>query len=143
MPGKSGRKTKVQQRAANIRIYGITVAEYNRIHDQQQGLCAICKQTNNKKSLCIDHDHATGEVRGLLCDKCNRGLGLFQDNITLLRQAIGYLHQGPPYFVRGKLVKKLGYRYTERRVYQDKITNENARWPWNQQYGWAMYLKEN
>ncbi|WP_083230265.1 endonuclease VII domain-containing protein [Curtobacterium sp. UCD-KPL2560] len=52
------------------------------------GACAICGSTND---LRVDHDHKTGAVRGLLCSPCNVGIGWLQDDVALLRQAIGYL----------------------------------------------------
>lgn len=55
--------------------------------------CAICKQTPNH-TLHADHNHATGEVRGLLCRQCNLALGGFKDSITNLSAAIAYIKQG-------------------------------------------------
>lgn len=73
-------------------IYGITLEEYDVLLSSQNGVCAICKRSEpSKKRLAIDHCHATGDVRGLLCQNCNRALGLFQDNADLLRIAIDYL----------------------------------------------------
>ena len=132
MPGKSGRKTKEQQRASNIRRYGLTVAEYNRLLLEQQNVCFICKKTNKQKMLGVDHDHKTGQVRGLLCDLCNRALGLLHDDISLLRRAIGYLHQGGASWLRGKLVSK--YSYSHKMLYRqvdDKIINKYADLPHN------------
>lgn len=68
----------------------------------QNAACAICKKfeemfdkrTNKKKHLCVDHDHKTGKVRGLLCHSCNLGLGKFKDNISSLKTAITYLSKG-------------------------------------------------
>jgi hypothetical protein len=54
--------------------------------------CMICSKTQD---LCIDHDHKTGEVRGILCGKCNRAIGLFSDESNLLVKAIEYLKDGP------------------------------------------------
>ncbi len=63
----------------------------------QDGCCAICKSSDpgRKKSqwFCVDHDHKTGEVRGLLCNSCNAGLGFLKDSIETLAQAIIYLKQ--------------------------------------------------
>ena len=56
-----------------------------------QTTCAICNQTEPDRKLCIDHDHVTGKVRGLLCNPCNTALGLFKDNLTHLQRAIDYL----------------------------------------------------
>jgi len=57
--------------------------------------CAICGITEEetKKSFCVDHDHKTGKVRGLLCNNCNHGLGLFKDNTLFLARAINYLKE--------------------------------------------------
>lgn len=78
--------------------YGLTIEAYQDILDFQNGTCAICHQPetakNSKggtKTLAVDHDHETGEVRGLLCDNCNLGLGRFSDSIDLLESAISYL----------------------------------------------------
>lgn len=74
--------------------------------EKQNGLCAICGKpprtrhglTGKVISISADHSHVTGAVRGLLCDQCNRGLGLFQDSPSLLRAAAAYLdrHAGLP-----------------------------------------------
>ena len=73
--------------------YGITVEEYDRMFAEQDGKCAICGVKVEKHRLCVDHDHATGKVRGLLCRLCNRHLGGFRDSIDLLRRAIAYLER--------------------------------------------------
>jgi len=73
--------------------YGLTLEDYNRIHDTQNGCCAICgkHETKLNKRLVVDHCHKTGKVRGLLCEKCNHGLGRFEDNLTIIENAITYL----------------------------------------------------
>lgn len=78
--------------------YGITIEEYNKMFIFQNGCCAICNihiteiNSGRKKHLCVDHDHITGKIRGLLCDKCNRGIGLLQDNEEILLKAYYYIH---------------------------------------------------
>jgi hypothetical protein len=74
--------------------YGITPAVYNILFNKQEGSCAICgvHQSELPYTLCIDHDHCTGIVRGLLCYKCNTGIGKFEDNADLLEKAINYLN---------------------------------------------------
>jgi len=79
--------------------YGITITEYNKLWKNQNGLCAICKQPEveqqkecSKRRLSVDHNHATKEIRGLLCGKCNKAVGLFQENIEFLKSAILYLN---------------------------------------------------
>lgn len=74
--------------------YGITKQEYESMFSNQNGLCAICGKTyqrNGKEYLLIDHCHTTGKVRGLLCHKCNVGIGLLTHEPELLRKAIHYL----------------------------------------------------
>ena len=79
--------------------YGITLAEYEAMVQRQEGLCAICRQpqrggNDRTRELVVDHDHLTGEVRGLLCTLCNGGLGFFGDSLSHLRSAIAYLEGG-------------------------------------------------
>jgi hypothetical protein len=78
--------------------YGITVDDYDALMEQQNGVCAICLKPETVigsggevKALAVDHCHKTNRVRGLLCNNCNRALGLLNDEIDLLRAAVGYL----------------------------------------------------
>lgn len=74
--------------------FNISYSLYEELQEKQSNLCAICGNpeiSTRNSYLCIDHNHSTGEVRGLLCNKCNRGLGLFEDNQELLIKAITYL----------------------------------------------------
>ena len=74
--------------------YGIGWKEYERMLDEQNGVCKICSKpetSKNIKRLSIDHNHTTGKVRGLLCRKCNSAIGYFNDNITYLQKAIEYV----------------------------------------------------
>ena len=76
------------------RLYGIDMENYNNILSEQNNSCAICnKECVSGRKLAVDHNHDTGEVRGLLCCKCNRGLGNFHDNLDLLRSAVLYLEK--------------------------------------------------
>lgn len=79
------------------RTYGISYEEYQALEVEQNYCCAICKspQVSNKRveRFFVDHCHTTGKVRGLLCSKCNHGLGLFNDNKNLLLNAIAYLEK--------------------------------------------------
>jgi len=69
--------------------YGITLEDYNIMYLSQEGKCDICKESFNK--LVVDHCHINGNVRGLLCNSCNSGLGFFKDNISSLLEASKYL----------------------------------------------------
>lgn len=86
-----GRRSTLKHR------YGITVDEYDKMMEYQQG-CAICGATEcggrgPNSRLAVDHDHETGKVRGLLCTNCNNGLGRFKDSPELLQKAITYLEK--------------------------------------------------
>jgi dCMP deaminase len=71
--------------------YGLTIAQYDIMSERQGNVCAICKQTEPVGNLVVDHDHKTGKVRGLLCNKCNRAIGSLQDDISVIRSASLYL----------------------------------------------------
>lgn len=76
--------------------YGLTEADYEAMLKKQGGLCAICNadrggNRHGTDYLAVDHCHDTGKVRGLLCQKCNHGLGKFNDDLTMLRKAAQYL----------------------------------------------------
>ena len=92
--GKDTAKRSVQQRWAMLRgRYGIGEVEYMALIEKQAGACAICRDTN--VVLCVDHDHSTSIVRGLLCGSCNRGIGLIGGKPDTLKSAIKYLEGGP------------------------------------------------
>ena len=79
------------------RNYGISFADYNGLLKKQGGKCAICggegflMKACHRIKLVVDHDHATGKVRGLLCHNCNRALGLLHDNPVTINNALEYL----------------------------------------------------
>jgi hypothetical protein len=77
--------------------YGLSRADYDALLKRQGGVCAICGKPSTK-TLCVDHCHATGTIRGLLCSKCNRGLGYLADDQSALIAALVYLghENGPP-----------------------------------------------
>lgn len=77
-----------------VHLYGITTKEYEKMYANQNGSCAICETPNlSGKLLCVDHDHKTGRVRGLLCDKHNWMIGHANDNILTLYRAADYLEK--------------------------------------------------
>lgn len=79
------------------RNYGISLSEYDDMFKNQNGCCAICNKhiedikMKKKKNLCVDHCHKTNKIRGLLCDKCNRGIGLLGDSSDILLSAYKYV----------------------------------------------------
>ncbi len=90
---KRYRKTKKDQDLK--KAYGITLHDYFGMLVSQNYSCKICHthQANLKRAMCVDHDHSTGKVRGLLCDICNRSLGLLKDNVDVLKRAVEYLEE--------------------------------------------------
>lgn len=85
---ETGRRNHLQSK------YGLSVKDYEEMIQACSGLCAICSGSADVGSTGgphVDHCHETGRVRGILCGNCNRGLGLFQDRIEVLRGAIQYL----------------------------------------------------
>ncbi len=77
------------KQAHRRRRYGISEEHFQQLLGQQKGLCAICQ---SNPATHVDHCHDTGKVRGLLCLKCNTGLGMFQDSGAELAKAIFYLN---------------------------------------------------
>lgn len=75
--------------------YGISLYDYNRMLESQKGCCAICGGVAPGRYgvFAVDHDHDTGEIRALLCDHCNVGLGNFHEDKELLTAAIQYLEK--------------------------------------------------
>lgn len=74
--------------------YNLTIEKYDQLFENQNGVCKICKKPETAikngtlARLSVDHDHVTGAIRGLLCSKCNHGLGNFEDSIENLESAI-------------------------------------------------------
>ena len=78
------------------RKFGVTINQYYEALKAQNGSCAICRSEsprNGRSRFAIDHDHATGKIRGLLCMQCNTAIGLFRDNQSLLISTIAYLEK--------------------------------------------------
>lgn len=95
--------TKERNKTYALRKYGLTIASLRALELSQEGRCAICRRLpaevpgHRENSLHVDHDHSTGQVRGLLCHHCNTALGKLQDSPSLLRAAANYLEasRGP------------------------------------------------
>ena len=101
-------KDKVKQHKANLSLetikkhrlkssYNLSIEDFYAMYEESNKSCSICNKpleihTQNKSIMaCVDHDHVTGKVRGILCNGCNRGIGFLQDSPTLLNKAAEYL----------------------------------------------------
>lgn len=88
-------RAKASGRNRHIKsVYGITTEDYNLILSKQNNVCAICSKEETAKGkfkLAIDHCHETNSIRGLLCNKCNRALGLFGENPDVIQRAKDYV----------------------------------------------------
>jgi preprotein translocase subunit Sss1 len=90
---------RIRQLRKRCRDHGITLDDYDRMWEEQKGVCKICKRPETREyhgilcCLSIDHCHETGRVRGLLCDACNTGIGRLDDSPERLRAAITYLSE--------------------------------------------------
>ncbi len=83
-----GKLTAEKKYARSLKSkYGMSLEEYHGMVSEQGGLCAICVNKLEE----VDHNHKDGTIRGLLCNKCNKGLGFFNDDIALMEKAIAYL----------------------------------------------------
>lgn len=93
--------TKRREQRYDLKKYGITKDDYQRLLIQQKFSCAICETPHREEPerkwaracLAVDHNHKTGKVRGLLCQKCNTMLGLISEREDLLKRALAYIHQ--------------------------------------------------
>lgn len=85
------KRREVEREGHLRRTFGISQADYDALLAKQGGGCAICGKPPAKIALHVDHDHETGEIRGLLCVGCNNALGQFHDDSRLLTRAICYI----------------------------------------------------
>ena len=88
-------KVRIYQKNKDlIKKFNITLRDYNKLLKKQDYKCAICRksQKGSNQMLAVDHCHKTNKVRGLLCSKCNMGIGLLEDSISILQNAINYLN---------------------------------------------------
>jgi len=82
----------VKRNASLIKQYGITLEQFEKMKQDQQHKCAICENTfKNSVDTCVDHDHETKKVRALLCNHCNRAIGLFKESTKSIKAALNYL----------------------------------------------------
>ena len=88
------------------REFDITLEEHNKVKLYQKNVCAICKRSKSKNGkllvLCVDHEHFSGEIRGLLCWQCNKAIAIFQDDPLRMQAAYEYFMNLPFEKVFGK-----------------------------------------
>lgn len=95
----SPEERELRNRKRNLQKFGMTIEQYNEMLESQNHLCSICQKpevvkhhsTGKPSRLVVDHNHATNTVRGLLCTKCNKGIGLLGDDPENLIRAAEYL----------------------------------------------------
>jgi len=91
-------KTPEQRKNEQLKYrYGISLDEYNDMLQAQGGTCAMCDATALDDTLCVDHNHDTGEVRAILCKPCNTMLGMSGDSVARLQAGIDYLKEHGSY----------------------------------------------
>ncbi len=97
---EEGRKSYTKHRAERLshsraKRYGLTNEQLERMMMAQGRLCGICgKELTHSRSWCVDHDHKSGTVRGLLCNSCNTAIALMRDSVETLAAAIRYIQRG-------------------------------------------------
>jgi hypothetical protein len=95
MAGRKEQKRVANQKFYLKSLYHMTIDEYNSILLAQGSKCAICgKAKSDAKLFCVDHNHSTGNIRGILCHNCNLILGHAKDGVGVLYKAIEYLKGG-------------------------------------------------
>jgi len=85
---------KKYSRKTQLKSYGLTTNDYNRMFNEQNGKCAICSTDipgNTRQNFCVDHNHTTGKIRNLLCHNCNKAIGICKENTDVLRKMGEYL----------------------------------------------------
>lgn len=94
---KPKRQRRWRDKMEHLKRYGITKDGFHAMMAEQGGGCAICGGDNrdlkNRPILYVDHCHDTGKIRGLLCDRCNRGIGCLKEDETVLTRALAYLRR--------------------------------------------------
>lgn len=87
------RHAQSQRQRRIEKTYGLTPSQHQAMFDAQEGRCAICNRSHSDRfQMHLDHCHSSSRVRGLLCQQCNQGLGLFYDDASILLRAMEYLN---------------------------------------------------
>lgn len=82
---------KAMRLGSRLKAFGLSISDFDEMFTSQGGKCAICGGTSGKRRLSVDHDHATGKVRSLLCTNCNSALGLLGESTERMASAIEYI----------------------------------------------------
>jgi hypothetical protein len=85
----------VRFRSSIARIYGLVASDYDALFDSQGGVCAVCQRAPTHRRLCVDHNHDTGEIRGLICIACNLLVHQLERNDDPAKRARAYLANPP------------------------------------------------
>jgi hypothetical protein len=87
-------RTKVRRKRQLAR-FGITPDDYERLYREQGETCLLCNEAEifTNRLLAVDHCHETGKVRGLLCGRCNTGIGMLRESLPLMQRAMEYLRK--------------------------------------------------
>lgn len=98
----NGRQSQCKECSRAQRLmgsFGLSLDEYDLMLEQQGGCCKICgtDSPGHKGRFIVDHNHLTGQIRGLLCNSCNVGIGHLKDNPTILQSALNYLSENGYY----------------------------------------------
>ena len=76
------------------KLYGVSLEQYDEMLEEQDGVCKICGGINpNGVRLAVDHNHDTGEIRGLLCSRCNLRIGWIENNLSVIGKMLNYLSE--------------------------------------------------
>jgi hypothetical protein len=115
-------KVKLSPRDARLkRLYGLEPGEYEKVLAHQENVCYICKKPPKEgKNLHVDHDHKTGQTRGLLCWQDNAAIGKFRDDKMRLINAVAYMHVHPVTAALGREVIGRTGRITNKRKRKTK-----------------------
>ena len=93
--GKCKSCRNISSRGKHLKLrYGVSEKDYEKMLEEQGGVCKVCGKfelRSKSKYMVVDHCHTTGDVRGILCHKCNTALGLFNDDVDIMKKAIEYL----------------------------------------------------
>ena len=88
-------KSPKDRRKDTLARHGLSLEDFENLQQYQGGKCGVCKESPLGKHLFVDHCHKSGAVRGLLCQKCNSGIGFLNDSVDLLLSAVEYLGSPP------------------------------------------------